>query len=365
MTSQEKPPFTHDPSATAAFAALPSMDVPQTVGHQLSAVVIGGGTGAPVSIRTLLSMGMKTSAVVAMADDGGSTGVLRDVADVTAPGDIRKCITAMAADAQDPLTKAFKMRFTFADNHALGNLILSALEVTSGSFPDAIAICERMLNAHGHVYPSTLERVTLEAETRDGRIVEGQALACHSRTPLARIRLLSDAPLKAYGPAVDAIMGADLVVLGPGSLYTSIMPNLAVPGIAEAVRATDAPVVFVCSLADVQGETRGLRAIDHYRALEDHGMAGAIDYMLVHAPSGISAEAPNARGASTYGIASDDDNRVRPVEITEAEARAIQDAGTCVLARDLVDNGHPTWHDPRKLQLAFLEVVNRCRSPRM
>ena len=141
--------FGHDPSATSAFAALPDMPVSEKPKKKLKAVVVGGGTGAPVSIRTLLSMGVATDAVVAMADDGGSTGILRDQAGATAPGDIRKCITAMAGCADDPLTQAFKMRFGFAENHTLGNLMLSALEVTSGGFPEAIEICEKLLNARG------------------------------------------------------------------------------------------------------------------------------------------------------------------------------------------------------------------------
>ena len=144
-------PFSHDPSATAAFAALRESQPVVARDERLRVVVIGGGTGAPVSIRTLLSMGLDTSAVVAMADDGGSTGILREEADVTPPGDVRKCIAAMAADPNDPLTKAFKYRFSFARNHTLGNLMLSALEDAAGSFPEAISICERLLDARGHV----------------------------------------------------------------------------------------------------------------------------------------------------------------------------------------------------------------------
>lgn len=145
-----KPPFTHDPALTERFQAV-SVDLTQD--HidysSLKAVVIGGGTGAPVSIRTLLKMGVQTSAVVAMADDGGSTGILREEAHVTPPGDIRKCLAAFAKDPNDPLTKAFKYRFEFARNHTLGNLMLSALENATGSFPEAIKICGRLLDARG------------------------------------------------------------------------------------------------------------------------------------------------------------------------------------------------------------------------
>ncbi|MEG0324255.1 MAG: 2-phospho-L-lactate transferase CofD family protein, partial [Raoultibacter sp.] len=148
MTSH---PFSQDPSNTAAFAALRGSEPVVSPEHRIKAVVIGGGTGAPVSIRTLLSMGFETSAVVAMADDGGSTGILREEANVTPPGDVRKCLAAFAQNPDDPLTRAFKYRFEFARNHTLGNLMLSALEDATGSFPEAIAICEKLLDARGHV----------------------------------------------------------------------------------------------------------------------------------------------------------------------------------------------------------------------
>lgn len=342
--------FTHDPSATGAFKALPEAPSAERPKRETHAVVIGGGTGAPVSIRTLLSMDVKTSAVVAMADDGGSTGILRDQAGATAPGDIRKCITAMAGDADDPLTKAFKVRFRFAENHTLGNLMLSALEVTSGSFPEAIAICEELLGARGKVYPSTLNRVTLVAQTIDGRTLEGQAVACHSRCALKRVALQSDSKIQAYKPAAEAIRSADLIVLGPGSLYTSIVPNLLVPGIVEAIRDSKATRVFVCSLADMQGETRGMTPLEHYEALCAHGMAGLVDVML--------AQAPVQHGG-------DHDVFRRLLEVSAEESRVIESRGTRVMSLDLVDGEHPTWHDPVKLRHAFSEVLNSCRSARM
>ena len=342
--------FGHDPSATAVFAALPEVSADEKASRLVRAVVIGGGTGAPISIRTLLSMNVSTSAVVAMADDGGSTGILRDQAGVTAPGDIRKCITAMAADADDPFTKAFKVRFGFAENHTLGNLMLSALEVTSGSFPEAIAICENLLGAQGHVYPSTLGRVSLVAKTRDGRTLLGQAVASHSRTALSRVALESDEPIIAYGPACQVIREADLVVLGPGSLFTSIIPNLLVPGIVDAIRASQGTVVFVCSLADVQGETRGLHVGEHYEALCAHGMRGMVDYML--APAGPRCV--------------DIDERDHSLAIGEEEVRAIESAGTKVIAADFAEAEHRTWHDPAMLRHAFSDILkshNNGRTP--
>ena len=369
-------PFRQDPSATAAFAAIGSdRRLPREKGSE-RAVVIGGGTGAPMSIRTLLSLGLETSAVVAMADDGGSTGILREEADATTPGDVRKCIAAFARDPNDPLTRAFKYRFSFARNHTLGNLMLAALEDAAGSFPEAIRICERLLDAQGHVYPSTLDHVSLMARTRDGRVLEGQANACKSKTALERVWLTAAAEPRAYEPAISAIRQADLIVLGPGSLFTSIIPNLLVPGIVDAIRASHGCVLFVCSLADAQGETWGLTAREHVEALAEHGMRGLVDYVLVHTPVPLRPDSPATdvfnvvTGAKpeNASLSDMDDARlsgsIRPVPVTYHDVVAIQKQGPVVIARHLVDPKRPTWHDPKALCDAFSGVLKLCRSRR-
>ena len=369
-----RPAFRIDPSATASFSAIkdkiPRIEMRIGPGRHLRAVVIGGGTGAPVSIRTLLSMGLDTSAVVAMADDGGSTGILREEADVTPPGDIRKCIAAFAKDPGDPLVRAFKYRFAVARDHALGNLMLAALEDACGSFPEAIAICERLLDAQGHVYPSTLDHVTLSARTRDGRLLDGQAVACHSRTALESVELRgSCGAVKPYAPALDAIRGADLIVLGPGSLFTSVIPNLLVPGVIDAIAQSRGRVLFVCSLADVQGETWGLTAREHVEALCAHGMEGLLDYVLVHSSVPLRAESPAtdrfiAVSGSDLEHSSTSDlddyelaNKTRPVAISYRDMMAIQAKGPIVIARDLADPEHPTWHAPLAMREAFHQVI--------
>lgn len=370
-------PFHIEPSATGAFTALgaagPSAEADAAPGG-LRAVVIGGGTGAPMSIRTLLSLGAQTSAVVAMADDGGSTGILREEANVTPPGDIRKCLAAFARNPQDPLVRAFRSRIAVARDHALGNLMLAALEDACGSFPQAIAICERIIDAQGHVYPSTVDHVTLSARTRDGRLLDGQAMACHSKTALESVQLHGERGfVSAYAPACEAVREADLIVLGPGSLFTSIIPNLLVPGIVDAIRASRGRVLFVCSLADVQGETWGLTAKEHVEALLNHGMEGLIDYVLVHSEAPLRAggaspdrlvdglaSAPGAsaawKGAPYQG------GRVKPVEVTFDDVAAIQALGPIVIVRNLADSENPAWHSPRALREAFLGVMRLCRS---
>ncbi len=372
--------FKLDDSSTQAFRAIGSLKLPNPLKAdidptKLKAVVIGGGTGAPVSIKTLLALGVHTSAVVAMADDGGSTGILREEAHVTPPGDIRKCLAAFAADPDDPLTKAFKYRFDFARNHTLGNLMLSALENATGSFPEAIKICGQLLGARGHVYPSTLNNVTLCARTLDGRVLRGQSVACKSSTALERVWLESPEQCRPYLEALRAIRQADIVVLGPGSLFTSIIPNLLVPGIVEAIRQSRARTVFVCSLADQQGETWGLSAREYVEALLRHGMAGCLDYVLVHSAAkpnktrfstgsfeavagGVSQQSAMAelRDGSSLG------SRVRSVRISQEDIDAIQSQGPVVLLRDMVDPVRPTWHDPKALADAFMGVFRLCRS---
>ncbi len=360
-------PFSIDPSATAGFAKLKAnVDerVLRDTAAPVNAVVIGGGTGAPVSIRTLLSLEAKTSAVVAMADDGGSTGILREEAGVLPPGDIRKCLVAMAADENDPLTRAFRYRFSFARNHTLGNLMLSALEESTGSFPEAIEICSRLLNARGNVYPSTLDAVRLCAATWNGSVLDGQARASHSDSTLFRVWLESSSPVRAYEPALDAIREADLIVLGPGSLFTSIMPNLLVPGVIDAIRESSASTLFVCSLADQQGETRGMTALEHFEALCRHGMEGLIDYMLVHSETSLhpgegACESVDLDGRmDKIGIRGE---RILPVRISCEDADAIQARGCVVMVRDLVDPERPTWHDPTALRNAFRTVLRLSR----
>lgn len=313
-----------------------------------------------------------------MADDGGSTGVLREEADATPPGDIRKCLVAFAKDPTDPLVRALKYRFAVARDHALGNLLLTALEDACGSFPDAIVICERLVDAQGHVYPSTLDHVVLSARTCDGRVLDGQAVACHSKTALESVWLAAEdgRPPRPYEPALEAIRAADLIVLGPGSLFTSIIPNLLIPGVVEAIRASRGRVLFVCALADVQGETWGLTAREHFEALAAHGMEGLVDYMLVHSKVPLRAESPatgsfaaianaDLEHASTSDLNDTQLIRgVRPISISYGDLLAIQSRGPIVISRNLVDAERPTWHSPFALRAAFQDVIKLARARR-
>lgn len=311
-------------------------------------VVLGGGTGAPKSIRALLSLGFETAAVVAMADDGGSTGILRERAGATPPGDIRKCLAAMASDASDPFVRAFQRRFAFADDHALGNLLLYALEGETGSFPEAIAVCERLLGARGHVYPSTLSNISLSAELADGSVIDGQARASHASAALHRVWLQGDDAV-AYEPALSALLDADVILLGPGSLYTSIIVNLLVPGIVDAIVKSSAAVVFVCPVADTQGETSGMSARACYEALCACGLRGRIDAMLVHWPAG--ADLPEQRAQAPLCP------EAKSVAFGAGDKRAIEECGTRVIVGNLASDAMPTWHGEDALAAALREAM--------
>lgn len=360
------PRFTHDPSLTSQFAPLiastrnvsscvqdssvaqngiaqknATVSLPTAAAGQ-RVVVVGGGTGAPMSIRCLLSLNCQVNAVVAMADDGGSTGELRKQAGVTPPGDVRKCLAAFAAHPEDTFAQAFKYRFPFADNHALGNLLLAALEDASGSFPEAIEICEQLLQARGHVLPSTLTHVELMAQTCQGHEVHGQACACHSAEPLSQAWLRptrEGEAIEAYEPALRALEQADCIVLGPGSLFTSVIANLLVPGVAQAIRSSHAYVVYVSSISDAQGETRGFCVKDQLEALFRHGMKGRINCVLADFPrSGAPKDFPQG---------------IRRVSLSTGDKQFLYDEGIDVIARDFYNAEHPGWHSVAVLRNAL------------
>jgi uncharacterized cofD-like protein len=345
-------------------------------------VCIGGGTGQSNAIHALTEAGFAVSAIVAMVDDGGSTGIIRQEMGTVPPGDVRKCLVAMSDPARAPLARAFERRFAFADNHALGNLVLASLAEECGSFARAVELCSAMLGCRGAVLPSTLENVVLCGTTRDGLEFRGQTSLGTGPCALSRVWLSPREPA-AYQPAVDAIMRADVVVLGPGSLFTSVIPNLLVPQILEALHTTDATTVYVCSLADMQGESWGLTAEEHVDALLAHGMEGYLDVVLLHKPGdegqGIATRCfqrltleqvcdDAARRAADLAPNVDDDPDpdwyFRPVTLTADMVRRIEERVPTVIVRDFADGpDQPTWHDLGKLANVVKGVVASCRSP--
>jgi uncharacterized cofD-like protein len=318
-----------------------------SVGAGRRAVAIGGGTGLPAVIHCLLELGFDTSAVVTMADDGGSSGQLRRQLGMLPPGDIRNCLVAMSADEDGLPAELFQYRFPHGEGlagHALGNLVLAALADLTGSFPAAISYAEEYLRARGHVYPSTLADVVLHGVDRTGSPLEGQARLATSPEPLVCVRLEPECP-PAYAPAVEAIRSADVTVIGPGSLFTSLIPNLLVDGVVDALRESRATRVYVCNVANMRGETGGLDAADHVAALVEHGLEDAIDVVLVHSPDACGS------------LVCDDDAEVEMVLADDAVRARIGGLGARVVAADLADPSDPVRHSRAALCRTLEGVV--------
>lgn len=298
-----------------------------------SAVAVGGGTGIPLVLRCLLRGGFDTTAVVTVADDGGSSGHLRRELGMLPPGDIRNCLVALAEPSSE-LARVFQYRFAEGDGlagHALGNLIIAALADLEGGFAEAVEEAGRLLGIRGRVLPSTLEDIVLSGRDASGNLVTGQAKVAVSDGPVENVCLEPEKPV-GYGPALDALASADVIVIGPGSLFTSIIPNFLVGGVTDAVRRSGAIVVYVCNVANLRGETAGMSAADHVHALERHGLAGLIHVVLVHGAQGAEVSA----GA-------------------ESLAR-IEESGIRVVTANLASAGNPTRHNEDALFAALSEV---------
>ncbi|MFN2594561.1 MAG: uridine diphosphate-N-acetylglucosamine-binding protein YvcK [Actinomycetota bacterium] len=248
----------------------------------MKVVGIGGGHGLSVTLRAVRAYADDVSAVVTVADDGGSSGRLTRELGIPPPGDIRNCLVALSD--RDDISEIFQHRFTGGalTGHTVGNLVIAGLVETTGDLASAVERAGRMLESHGHVYPATNEIVRLRARTGAG-VVKGQVRVARTTSPIQAVYLEPSSPT-AYPGAVEAILTADQVVLGPGSLFTSLIATLLVPGIKEALQQTKARRVFVCNTRMQKGETEGLDATAHGDALMAHAGPYCLDAILVQSP---------------------------------------------------------------------------------
>jgi uncharacterized cofD-like protein len=262
-------------------------------------VAIGGGTGLSSLLRGLKKYSHNLTAIVTVADDGGSSGELRRNLGILPPGDIRNCLTALADD-EEMISHIFQYRFgerAGVNGHSLGNLFISALTDITGSFEEAVAESGRVLAVRGKVMPSTLHDVKLVAESQIPKI-DGK---------INRLWIEPSNPLP-FPPAVQAILSADLIVIGPGSLYTSVLPNLLVPGLADAIRASKALKFFIVNVANQVGETSGYKCLDHIRVIEKHLHDLHFDLILcnnnfgVKLPKGIEYVLPDPDIEEQYSV---------------------------------------------------------------
>jgi uncharacterized cofD-like protein len=305
-------------------------------------VAIGGGHGLSALLRGLKEHTANITAIVTVADDGGSSGRLRRELGVLPPGDFRNCIAALA-DHEALTTQLFQYRFgngNGLDGHSFGNLFITAMAEVTGSFERAVLESERVLAIRGRVIPSTLRDVTLMADLRTEPVgisrVSGESSITKASGDIERVYLEPDnAP--AYPEAVRALLEADLIVAGPGSLYTSVLPNLLVPDVARAVQASRAPKVYVCNVATQVGETDGYSVGDHVAALEAHLGKGVFPAVLTNHNLNVDFDAPP-------GV-----ELVPPDYPSDAEYR--------VIAADLIDRARPWRHDSDKLAQTLLRLL--------
>ena len=327
-------------------------------------VAIGGGTGLSTLLRGLNEHTSNLTAVVTVADDGGSSGVLSSELGIPAVGDIRNCIVALA-DAEPLMSALLQYRFPVAEpegpaepglpplrdaeqlsvglgGHAVGNLLLAALvELEDGDFEEAVREMNRVLAVRGRVVPASATVLTLCARLRDGTELDGQSRIARS-DDVDRVWIRPDT-VRPTEDALAAIGEADIVVIGPGSLYTSILPALLVPGIAEAIAASGALVVFACNVATQPGETRGLDLADHVDALARHGFGHLPDIVLAN--NRFDATAPR-------------DWLAEPVRLRWPPASA-RTGGPRLVLDDVVDPGNAHHHDPLRLAAAILGIWAR------
>jgi uncharacterized cofD-like protein len=318
-------------------------------------VAIGGGTGLSTLLAGLKSLVGKVeedswieslSAIVTVSDDGGSSGRLREELQMLPPGDIRNCMIALSEDST-LLSRLFRHRFRGdgeLGGHSFGNLFLAALTEVTGDFNEAIRLSSEVLASKGHIFPATISDVRLAAELEDGSVVRGETQISASKVPIRRLRIEPEQCLP-LPEALKAIRAADIITVGPGSLYTSILPNLLVAQVARVIGQTRATKVFINNLMTQPGETDGYSAREHIETIKKYAPEIHFDFVIVNDRriSKEQAELYAAEGAYQIGI---DD------PIDEA-----LDQATEIIRADLLHDGEKVRHDSDRLA----QVVLNCR----
>lgn len=310
-------------------------------------VVIGGGTGIFSVLTGLKKYQYNLSAIVTMADDGGSTGILREEFGTLPPGDIRRALVALSKTDNKIVSDLFNYRFKSKGSlsgHSLGNLLLTALEKITGSFDKAVQEAVKILNVEGEVIPVTLHSTSLVAELSDGETITGETnidIPKHDGSiPITRVSLSPE--VSANPEAVAAIKKADVVILGPGDLYTSILPNLIVEGIPEALRDTQARVMYIVNIMTKFGETNSFKASDFVKKVQEHLGGKVIDYAV------INTEMPT--GAILERYEKDNEEPVR------YDAENFQN-GMKVVTGEFLRKGKYLRHNPQKLAKALVGII--------
>lgn len=307
-------------------------------------VAIGGGTGLSVMLRGLKKKTGNISAIVTVADDGGSSGRIREDLDMIAPGDLRNCLVALA-EKEGLMEELFNHRFGGSGNlsgHSFGNLFIAALTEVLGDVEKALAASSKILKVRGRVIPASTDKIRLAAEMEDGTIVEGESNIPHVRGHIKRLYTVPENPHTVQS-ALDAIREADAIILGPGSLYTSIMPNLLIPEIAQAICESKAVKIYVCNVMTQPGETDGYTVSDHLKAIFNHARTGCINFVVVN--DGPVAEIIRDRYAKQGAF---------PVIVDDV---VVKDLGINIISADVVSSDNGALHDSDKLAKILMDLV--------
>jgi len=309
----------------------------------LNIVALGGGTGLATLLRGLKHYTSNISAVVTVFDDGGSSGRLRRELGILPPGDIRDCLVALA-EAEPLMTELFEYRFKGGalDGHAFGNLFIASLTGVTGDLELAVKETSKVLNIRGRVLPATGHDVVLAAELEDGRVIDGESQITAARGRIKRVFLRGEVyPLP---EVLEAIADADLILIGPGSLYTSVIPNLLVHGVADAIREAQVPCLYICNVMTQPGETDGYTAADHVRAIFAHAGAALFSHVLVNTqmPRNRALLERYAQGGSV------------PVAPAVAELESL---GLTPVGFPLISEQELLRHDPVALAAAIFKVM--------
>jgi uncharacterized cofD-like protein len=310
-------------------------------------VAIGGGTGLSTLLRGLKGYSANITAVVAVADDGGSSGQLRQQLGIIPPGDIRNCIAALA-DAEPLMTQLMQYRFppgSGLDHHAFGNLFIAAMTAVTGDFEEAVRESNRVLAVRGQVLPATSVPLNLSARLRSGRTLYGQVGIAAAEEPIEQV-FIEPADVRANGEALERILEAEMIVLGPGSLFSSVLPNLLIADVRDALAAAPGLKAYVCNVATQPGETQSMAASEHLEALFAHVGDELIDYVILNRNT-------DARRPEGW--------RAEPVEV---DVRRLEELPVVIVEEDVVDIANAHRHDPAKLAAALMRLLQEDRISR-
>lgn len=311
-------------------------------------VVIGGGTGLSVLLHGLKEQSSNITAIVTVADDGGSSGRLREQFDILPPGDIRNCLVALA-DAEPLMRDLFQFRFgneLELRGHSFGNLFITALSKVTGDFEKAIKESSKVLAIRGRVIPSTFDKVQLVAEHHNGQKTKGETKIVEQGHPIRRV-FLDPANCKPSKESLEAIDEADIIILGPGSLYTSVIPNLLVTGISERIARAKAPKLYVCNVMTQSGETDNYTAFDHLNTIIAHTRPDIVNYCIVNTGAVPPELLKKYEEENAYPVLADSDR--------------IIEKGYSAIEENIINTEDYVRHDFKKLSKIIIELALKVK----